>query len=58
MLGHTALTTTQRYLTASQDEIIQGLLAHHARQDRRPAQPPPAAGYDPRSLEVLFGGTL
>jgi len=32
------------------------VLAHHDRQARRREDPPPpAAGYDPQSLDVLFG---
>ncbi|WP_326624128.1 MULTISPECIES: hypothetical protein [unclassified Streptomyces] len=34
------------------------VLAHHARQAReysQPVPPPPAPGYNPTSLDVLFG---
>jgi len=56
VMGHAHLTTTEIYLTPTRDEVIEGVLAHHARQSRvrdTPAQPAP--GYDPRSLSVLFG---
>ena len=56
VLGHAHLTTTELYLTPSKDEVIEGVLAHHARQSRqRETPPPPAPGYDPQSLAVLFG---
>jgi hypothetical protein len=36
--------------------VIEGVLAHHARQSRvQKAPPQPAPGYDPQSLSVLFG---
>ncbi len=56
VLGHAHLTTTQLYLTPTKDEVVAGVLAHHDRQARRREDPPPpAAGYDPQSLDVLFG---
>jgi site-specific recombinase XerC len=56
VLGHAHLTTTELYLTPSKDEVIEGVLAHHARQSRpRETPPQPAPGYDPQSLAVLFG---
>lgn len=57
VLGHVHLTTTQIYLTPTRDEVIEGVLAHHARQSRVQKAPPPqpAPGYDPQSLSVLFG---
>ena len=56
VLGHAHLTTTELYLTPSKDEVIEGVLAHHARQSRpRKTPPQPAPGYDPQSLAVLFG---
>nr|WP_325507284.1 site-specific integrase [Mycobacterium sp.] len=59
VLGHAHLTTTQRYLTPTKDEVIAGLLAHHAREAEKPDAPPqPAPGYDPQSLSVLFGRPL
>ena len=57
VMGHAHLTTTEIYLTPTQDEVIEGVLAHHARQSRVQKAPPPqpAPGYDPQSLSVLFG---
>jgi len=56
VMGHAHLTTTEIYLTPTRDEVIEGVLAHHARQSRvQKAPPPPAPGYDPQSLSVLFG---
>jgi site-specific recombinase XerD len=58
VLGHAHLTTTELYLTPSKDEVVAGVLAHHARNAQRrdePVPPPPAPGYDPQSLNVLFG---
>jgi integrase len=61
VLGHAHLTTTELYLTPSKEEVVAGVLAHHARQVERrdePVPPPPAPGYDPQSLSVLFGRSL
>ena len=56
ILGHAHLTTTQIYLNPSVEEAVAALRAHQARQARAGTGPvPPAAGYDPRSLEGLFG---
>ncbi|WP_237693688.1 site-specific integrase [Streptomyces sp. SID2888] len=58
VLGHAHLSATEVYLTPHKDEVVAGVLAHHARQARtsiQPVPPPPAPGYDPASLEVLFG---
>ncbi|MBT2529390.1 site-specific integrase [Streptomyces sp. ISL-99] len=56
VLGHAHLSTTEIYLAASQDEVIESVLAHHARRARQPVLPPaPAPGYDSASLDVLFG---
>ncbi len=58
VLGHAQLTTTQIYLTPRKEDVIRRLLAHHGEQSRRAAArvaPPPAPGYRPEALEVLFG---
>jgi site-specific recombinase XerD len=58
VLGHAHLTTTEVYLAPRQDEVVAQVLAHHARQSGRnaePVPPPPAPGYDPEALDVLFG---
>ncbi|MFE9328161.1 tyrosine-type recombinase/integrase [Nocardia sp. NPDC052278] len=59
ILDHAYLTTTQLYTTPTQDEVIASALAHHARQAARAASPPtpPAPGYNPESLDILFGRT-
>ena len=56
VLGHASLSTTQIYTVASQEEVIADVLAHLARRASTPVVPaPPAPGYDPASLGVLFG---
>ena len=56
ILGHAQLTTTQIYLQPTVEEAVRELRAHHARQARGAALPvQPAAGYDRRSMDVLFG---
>jgi len=55
VMGHAHLSTTQRYLNPLTQDVIEGVLAFHARrQERRPAAPP-APGYRAESLRVLFG---
>jgi site-specific recombinase XerD len=55
ILGHISLTTTQIYVVPTAEDVIEATLAHHHRQaEPRPA-PPPAPGYRPESLDVLFG---
>jgi site-specific recombinase XerD len=58
VLGHALLSTTQIYLTPRQEDVVRRVLAHHAEQTRQAAErrrPPPAPGYRPESLDVLFG---
>lgn len=60
VLGHAQLATTQIYLTPRTEEVIRRVLAHHAEQTRqaaRRAARPPAPGYRPETLDVLFGRT-
>ena len=59
VLGHALLTTTQIYLNPRKEDVIRRILAHHAQQCRKAAErtaPPPAPGYQPETLRVLFGG--
>src|SRR5260370_17822115 len=58
VLGHALLTTTQIYLTPRKEDVIRRVLAHHAEQTRQAAAracTPPAPGYRPETLEILFG---
>jgi site-specific recombinase XerD len=58
VLGHAQLTTTQLYLTPRKEDVIRRVLAHHGEQNRQAAArtaAPPAPGYRPESLSVLFG---
>src|SRR6266508_252192 len=58
VLGHAHLSTTEIYLTPNPDELVERLLAHHARQAEAAARPPtPAPGYPPEVLHELFGTT-
>jgi site-specific recombinase XerD len=58
VLGHAQLSTTQRYLNPLTQDVIEGVLAFHARrQEHRPAAPP-VPGYRAESLRVLFGGEV
>ncbi|GAA2252034.1 site-specific integrase [Kitasatospora cystarginea] len=59
VLGHAHLTTTQLYLPASQDEVIERVRAHHVRQAQQRERPPapPAPGYNPDSMKNLFGSS-
>ena len=57
VLGHAHLSTTQIYTAPTADEVIAHVLAHHERQRTQQAGPPapPAPGYRPEVLAVLFG---
>ena len=55
VLGHAHLSTTQRYLNPLTQDVIEGVLAFHARRAEHGADSPPAAGYRPEALRVLFG---
>lgn len=60
VLGHALLTTTQLYLTPRKEDVIRRMLAHHAEQTRQAtarAAAPPAPGYRPETLDVLFGNS-
>ena len=58
VLGHAQLTTTQLYLAPRREDVIRRMLAHHGEQARQAATrqaPVPAPGYQPGTLETLFG---
>jgi len=55
ILGHISLTTTQVYVVPTAEDVIEATLAHHRRQAEPRPVPPPAPGYRPESLDVLFG---
>ena len=57
VLGHAHLSTTEIYTAPTSDEVIARMLAHHERQRIQQARPPapPAPGYRPEVLAVLFG---
>jgi integrase len=58
VLGHAHLSTTQLYVVAPLEDVIESVLAHHRRQsDQRPqpVPPQPSSGYRPETLDVLFG---
>ncbi len=58
VLGHAHLSTTQLYVTAPVEDVIETVLAHHRRQrdqQLRPEPPQPSSGYRPETLDVLFG---
>lgn len=57
VLGHAQLSTTSLYLNPVPDEVIAGVLAHHARRATGPVTPPDGGGmpvYRPETLDVLF----
>ena len=64
VLGHALLSTTQLYTTPLPEDVIAGVLAHHARRAGQATQPAPvtsapsatpAVSYAPETLNVLFG---
>jgi integrase len=55
VLGHAHLSTTQRYLNPLPGDVIEAVLAFHARQRESGPAMPPAAGYRAESLTALFG---
>lgn len=57
VLGHAHLTTTQIYVSPTPKDVVDNVLAHHRRQAGRRdrASEPPAGGYRPETLDILFG---
>jgi integrase len=62
VLGHAHLSTTQLYLTPLTEDVIAGVLAHHARRSAAastartvPRDGPSVLSYRPEALNVLFG---
>ncbi|MFF1715547.1 tyrosine-type recombinase/integrase [Streptomyces sp. NPDC058268] len=55
VLGHAHLSTTEIYVAAGLDDVIKHIRAHHARRGRQTEQIQLAEGYNPASLDVLFG---
>ena len=58
ILGHAHVTTTQIYLNEDDEAVIDRVHRHLSEQAAKPPSPPrPALGYDPATLEVLFGSS-
>jgi site-specific recombinase XerD len=55
VLGHAHLSTTQQYLNPLAEDVIEAVLAFHARQRCRGTGAGPAPEYRAESLQVLFG---
>ena len=55
VLGHGHLSTTQQYLNPLTEDVIASVLAFHGRHREPGSGSPPAPGYRPESLKVLFG---
>ncbi len=55
VMGHAHLSTTQVYLNPLPGDVIETVLAFHARQGERGGHAAPSPGYSAESLKVLFG---
>jgi integrase len=55
VMGHAHLSTTQRYLNPLPGDVIEAVLAFHARQRERGPATLPGPGYRAESLTTLFG---
>lgn len=55
VMGHAHLSTTQRYLNPLAEDVIEAVLAFHARQHRSDRGARPAPEYRAESLQALFG---
>jgi hypothetical protein len=54
-MGHAHLSTTQQYLNPLAEDVIEAVLAFHARRRQRGAGAGPAPEYRAESLQALFG---
>ncbi len=54
-MGHAHLSTTQIYLNPLPGDVIEAVLAFHARQREQGPAAPPGPGYRAESLTTLFG---
>jgi integrase len=55
VMGHAHLSTTQQYLNPLADDVIEAVLAFHARRRQRGDGAGPAPEYRAESLQALFG---
>ncbi|SRR5208283_814664 len=55
VMGHARLSTTQRYLNPLPGDVVEAVLAFHARQARQDGVPVLSPGYRAESLQALFG---
>jgi site-specific recombinase XerC len=55
VMGHAHLSTTQQYLNPLAEDVIEAVLAFHARQRQHGAGAGPAPEYRAESLQDLFG---
>jgi site-specific recombinase XerD len=55
ILGHSNLSTTQIYVTPTEDDVIKDAVEHFRRRAAPKPPPQPAPGYRAESLGVLFG---
>jgi len=55
VMGHVHLSTTQQYLNPLAEDVIEAVLAFHARQPGHDGGPVVSPGYRAESLRALFG---
>ena len=55
VMGHAHLSATQRYLNPLTEDVIEAVLAFHARQHGQDDSPVVSPGYRAESLHALFG---
>jgi site-specific recombinase XerD len=56
VLGHARITSLQVYTEPIEEELVERLLAHHARRAEPAPSPSPSPGYRSEVLETLLGG--